>query len=112
MQPSGQFLQVGEKTQIVLGGQIQLAGEFLRDRGSALFQHMALVGERDINDALIGGSPLSENKSSSLQAFEKRREGSRIEVEQHPDLLDRALAPFPQDEQDEILGIGNAEFLE
>lgn len=103
-----QPFQTRHQGEIFLGGEAQFAGKFEEDRRSHFLEGQPGVRQRDIYDPLIFGAALTFDIASRFQALEERRERPRIEMEKIANLFDRACAPFPENQQDQILGLGDA----
>ena len=77
-----------------------------------LLEGVALLGQADLDLALVGLAPGAADEAGGLEALEHRRQGSGIEAQAAADVGDGQAVVLPQHDQDEVLRIGQAQPLE
>src|SRR3954454_16010672 len=84
----------------------------LGDRQRSVVQGAALVGQRDADRALVPDPPVPGDQPRRGQPLEQRREGAAVEGQFRAELADGLVVLFPEQHHDQVLRIGESQFVE
>ena len=89
-----------------------LAGQLPGNVQRLLTQRASGVGQVNLDAALVGDEASPLDKAQSLESFEQWRERAGVEIECGTDLTDTAAVLLPQDQQNQVLRVRDAEAFE
>ena len=90
-----------------------VAASILRGTGRAASRRSSPAGVRwMVTDRSSSALAFAAYQAGRLQALEERGEGAGVQPELFADGLDRLGAVLPQDQHDQVLGVGQAQVLE